>query len=286
MKWYIYLLCILLFSACRKDEKKQLKELVQQWYGKEIIFPKNIVFTQLIKDTIDFQFNQSGYKVLFYVDSVGCLSCKLQLSKWKDFIHQIDSMVEGDVPFLFFLELKDTREMLTILRRENFNIPVCIDTKGSLRQLNKFPDNPMFHAFLLDSNNLVSVIGNPVLNLSVQDLYMRKIKGNEKQPILPDTKLQVTQWEYDMGLVKLNQVKGLDIYLYNAGHEPFRIRGVTTSCNCTKAVYNWRDIQPGEKDRISIFYEADSSGDFLRTVTVYGNIPEKLLTLTLVGTVQ
>ena len=31
----------------------------------------------------------SSYKILVYIDSIGCSSCKLQLNKWKEFINEI-----------------------------------------------------------------------------------------------------------------------------------------------------------------------------------------------------
>ena len=273
-------------GSCRDQEKEDLTRLVQEWQGKEILFPKNAVFTRFLKDTVDYKIPESEYKILLYVDSVGCTSCKFQLNRWVDFIHQVDSITDIDIPVLFFLQMKDRKEMLSILRRENFNVPVCIDRDGAIDKLNHFPKNSSFHAFLLDRDNRVLVIGNPVMNLSVQDLYIQEIKGGKAVDKLPNTTLLIEQTEYDMGIVRQNSVKGIDIYLRNTGAIPFRIRGITTSCECTEAMCNWRDILPGEKDRITVYYDAEEPGEFWRTVTVYGNIPEKSITLNIIGKVE
>ena len=55
--------------------------LVQEWSGKEIKFPSRSVFTIQGKDTVDFDFEDADYKVVTYIDSVGCTSCKLNLER-------------------------------------------------------------------------------------------------------------------------------------------------------------------------------------------------------------
>ena len=61
-------------------------QLVREWEGKEIQFPSNSVFTIQGKDTIEYSGDNSDYKIVTYIDSIGCTSCKLQLQNWKDFI--------------------------------------------------------------------------------------------------------------------------------------------------------------------------------------------------------
>lgn len=42
------------------------------------------------------------YKILTYVDSVGCIGCKLQLTEWKKYIMEMDSLFDNSIQFLFF----------------------------------------------------------------------------------------------------------------------------------------------------------------------------------------
>jgi hypothetical protein len=43
---------------------------------------------------------EGDYKVLLYVDSVGCTSCKLRLWDWKALIAEADSAFAGKLSFL------------------------------------------------------------------------------------------------------------------------------------------------------------------------------------------
>jgi hypothetical protein len=167
---------LLLFFSCKgNDNRKEVARLVAEWQGKEIAFPDEMIFTRYLTDTIAYQMPESGYKVLVYVDSIGCTSCKLQLSKWKELIACTDSVTGGTVPFLFFFHAKDPKEINYLLKVDKFDLPVCIDKEDRLNRLNKFPSDITFQTFLLDKDNKVAVIGNPVHNLAVRDLYVKQI---------------------------------------------------------------------------------------------------------------
>ena len=79
MKHVVWIMCVWLLVSCSESRKEAVYRLVKEWTGKEIKFPEHSVFTVQGKDTVDFTFQDADYKVLVYVDSVGCTSCKLQL---------------------------------------------------------------------------------------------------------------------------------------------------------------------------------------------------------------
>ena len=200
-------------------------------------------------------------------------------------MHDVDSLSEGNVPFIFFFQTKNVRELMYILRRDNFSHPVCIDTEDSFNKLNRFPREMMFQTFLVDSENRVKVIGNPIHNLSVKDLYLKEIAGIEAES-LPVTTIEADSAEYHYGVVGENMTASRKIVLHNTGNEVFRIKGITTSCDCMTAESDWNEIPPGGKAAMTIEYKAEEPGDFWRTITIYGNIPEKSVTLDFWGTVR
>ena len=170
--------------------------------------------------------------------------------------------------FLFFFQSKDNKELRYILKRDNFRLPVCVDSQNEFGKLNRFPSELMFQTFLLDKDNRVKVIGNPIHNLSVKELYLKEIAGiKETEALALTTKKQ-------------------KVLLKNTGDVPFIIKGITTSCDCTTAEYDWKEIAPDEQKEIVVSYKGEEPGDFWRTVTVYGNIPDQSLILSFVGKVE
>lgn len=91
------------FLSCKgQTEKDQIGQLLKEWSGKEIKFPEGCVFSVYDKDFVYDTVPRTEYKIVTYIDSLGCSSCKLRHPAWKEFIRQLDSL-ELDVPVLFFL---------------------------------------------------------------------------------------------------------------------------------------------------------------------------------------
>lgn len=67
---------IFLFS-CKETDKERITRLMLEWQGREVQFPSKMTFTKLGFDTVDYKIPESEYKILVYVDSLGCTSCKL-----------------------------------------------------------------------------------------------------------------------------------------------------------------------------------------------------------------
>ena len=145
---YLNLIILLLFLlACQDKKKDEIKHLVSEWQGKEIRFPKDMVFARFATDTVDFTLPKSPHKVLVFVDSIGCTSCKLQLHRWKELIQYTDSITQGTVPFLFFFQSDDKKEIRYLLKKDNFDQTYL---HGSIRQterLNHFPADGDFKPF-------------------------------------------------------------------------------------------------------------------------------------------
>ena len=200
-------------------------------------------------------------------------------------MYEVNSLSDGNVPFIFFFQSKDVRELRYILKRDKFSHPVCIDTEDSFYRLNRFPGEMMFQTFLVDSENRVKVIGNPIHNLSVKDLYLKEIAGIDVSS-LSVTTIQSDSIEYHYGVVGENTTASKKIVFQNTGNEVFRIKGITTSCDCITAEYDWDEIPPGGKVAMTVKYKSGEPGDFWRTITIYGNIPEKSFTLDFWGTIR
>ncbi len=90
---------------------------------------------------------------------------------------EVDSVVSGLVPLLFYFHPKDLKEMRYVTRRDGFTYPVCFDERDELYRLNRFPSEMAFQTFLLDADNRVVALGNPVHNPEVKSLYLRLLRG-------------------------------------------------------------------------------------------------------------
>lgn len=264
------LLLTIFLSACQDKQKEIITLLVKEWQGKQILFPENMVFTKFASDTTNFVIPTSDYKVLVFVDSIGCTSCKLQLSRWKEFIRYTDSISQKNIPFLFFFQFDDQWEIHSLLIRENFDKPICLDRSDSLNQLNHFPKDIRFQVFLLDKNNKVVVIGNPVHNPNVKELYLEEI--SRKQPVAPiQTTVKVEKESLLLETIPLGKSKDTLFTLVNTGDQPLVIIDVTTTCGCAQTLFDKHPVQPGESLHIKVGVTPENKGLFDETITVKCN---------------
>ena len=283
--FYLYILLIATtFFSCHNEQKEKenkIAHLVSEWQGKQIQFPENLTFTRYLTDTTDFRIPQSEYKVLIYVDSIGCTSCKLQLHKWKELIEYTDSVTQGKVPFLFFMHPKDKLEIQYLLRGNEFDLPVCIDLKNKLNKLNHFKTDTTLQVFLLDNNNKVIVTGNPINDTNTKELYLKQITGKDNSnKNIPKTTAEACQTDIDFGTFNKSETKQTTIEVKNTRDNSLVIVDVSTTCGCTAATYDKRPAKPGESLRVGIKMTPKDTGFFDEVVTIkynsINNLPVKV----------
>lgn len=285
MKNIFLLFSVFILISCVRDKENKLREVVQKWEHKEILFPTHSVYTKLGRDTVNSPNFLSNYKVLTYVDSIGCTSCKLQLVRWREFIRELDSL-EQEVPVLFYLHPKKISEITLKLRQERFDYPVCIDEQDSLNKLNHFPTEMNFQTFLLDRDNKVVAIGNPIHNPKIKELYLDVILGREN--VAATANKGMTQASFDKKTIELgtfdwHRPQTVEFVMTNTGKEPLQIEGVTTSCDCVTATCSKETVPAGNKTTIKVTYTAEKPEPFYRTITVYCNTPDSPIELEISG---
>lgn len=184
----IYLLVLSCASCNNSTRKADVKKIVTEWAGKVIQFPEDVNCYVMGKDTISSLCSckfTADYKILLYVDSTGCSSCRLNLYEWVNLIEEADSLFQNKLSFLFYFQPKSVEDYSLLFIRERFNYPIFVDTVNSINQLNDFPQSVEYHCFLLDKDNKVLLIGNPILNNKIWDLYKSLISGKKQLEYLP-----------------------------------------------------------------------------------------------------
>jgi len=85
----------------------------------------------------------------------------------------------------------------------------------------------------------------------------------------------LTEHEYD------TLVQGIEAECYftfeNTGNIPIIISKVDATCGCTSTFWPDRPILPGEVEEISIIYDAEKTGEFYKSITVWSNAGKTIL---------
>lgn len=288
MKYIMLLVLFLSLGGCSGGSSKDnITNLLKEWVGKTILYPSNCYFTVYGKDTVKHSMWDAQYKIVNYVDSMGCLSCKLNLSKWKVFIVELDSIYTGKTTTALFLSSKRRKEILHLLKRENFDYPICIDEADSFNKLNHFPTEPAYQTFLLDEDDKVLAIGNPINNPKVKELYLKIIQGEkvaqEKETEVINTKVAIDKTSISLGRFDWQKEQKVTFTLKNTGNKPLVVQDINTSCGCTSVSYSKEPVQPGRELNLEVTYKAEHPEHFNKTLTVYCNTESSPLILKIMG---
>ena len=76
--------------------------IVKDLLGQNLVLPDSLIFFNSDGQSIDVTIQKTKCRIVMYVDSIGCISCKLKLAKWKQFIVDVDSLSERNTSFLFY----------------------------------------------------------------------------------------------------------------------------------------------------------------------------------------
>ena len=167
------------------------------------------------------------------------------MPRWKEFMHEVDSLAQGKVPFVFYFHPKDVKELRYITRRDAFTYPVCLDEKDDFNALNRFPGEMTFQSFLLNRENKVIAIGNPVHNPKVKELYLQRLtNGKMPSSSVAMTDVSVNTANMDFGTFPQSEKQEYKFVLTNEGNNLLVIQDVTTSCGCTKVSYSKEPVRP------------------------------------------
>jgi len=286
---YIIILSLTLpfLFSCKQSENKKLqsKAIIAEWVGKGIKFPQNIECFKIDSTIQCPEINRENFKILLYVDSVGCTSCRTKLMEWKILINQSDTIFENKPDFLYFFQIKSNgiRELKMVLRNNRFDYPVFVDKENAIMRLNNFPKETQYQCFLLDKNNKVLAIGNPVLNPKIWELYKSQIAGGKQTEPEILTTVKADKTVYDYGTIRKGSVNPATFTITNTGNHPLIISRVSASCGCTNVSWDKQPVESGKTAIIRVEMKPEETGRFSKTIELLCNVKESPVKLTLEG---
>ncbi len=162
---------IIIISACVAISCNTPKTKIAKLLGQEISFDVKL---RIIGDSTAVpDYKNEKVKLLIYYDSLGCNTCRIQnLNDWKVLINEADDL-NGllGIHIIFTPRRKAPNEIPRLLRIENFQYPVYIDYTGEFYNRNKILIDRYGEVTLLDKNNKVVLVGNPISNDAMWNLF-------------------------------------------------------------------------------------------------------------------
>lgn len=283
----LLLISTLVFSfACKSKQEQEAETIIKEWVGKEIIFPDNLKCMVQGEDTICEDYFDKTYKIFLYIDSGGCTKCKTRIPEWSNLIDEAEKNFGDKLSIIMVSHPNEKKSLNELAMNCRFNHPIFIDSANIINKWNHFPVSDTYKCFLLDEKNKVLLVGNPIYNPTIWQLYKEMITGTSKTDAHNESITTVTtdKSTVEFGKSAVGQKLTGSFIIYNTGKAPLIIYNIETSCGCTSV--NWDKKPQKTSSKINYIINIKSSGYLHKTIDVYCNIPNSPLKLSIKGWVD
>jgi len=171
-----FFVVLLLCSCSNNNIVKDIEQLMDQ----QITLSSDWNTIWKGKDVVLNGFIEAPIKMMVWYDSLVCGACEVnKMHRWYNIVDYADSLSQWFSIIFLFSPTKESMSRLSMsLKAEKFDYPIFIDQNASFaKQNSKIPKNQNLHSFLLDKDNKVVLIGNPLNNPSLWRLYKRNIQN-------------------------------------------------------------------------------------------------------------
>ena len=193
----VYFLIILVCFGCTKTKKanKILEKQIATLKDDCIIFPNDMIPFCLGNEYPDTTLLDRSFKMIVYIDKEGCTNCKLRsLIPLYMFMTEYRNLENFGV--IIILNTNNIDSAKQIIKEINFSATVFFDLNNSFKLLNPhIPQEERLQTFLINENGHVLLVGSPIRNSSLRDLYLEQITGLQNQEASPKTILEMDKRE-------------------------------------------------------------------------------------------
>lgn len=261
---YITAVLSILLTSCHISNRNETN-IVAEWVGKEVSIPEQLKF-QILGEEIDIDALATDYKIINYVDSTGCTSCRMKLPLWNEIIDELHSLPDVSIECLTIVNSSDINDIENLLKRDVYLHPVAVDSTNIFSQLNELSPRYEYNTFLLDVDNKVLAIGNPVINPKIKELYKQIILNGEEDFLTGFNEVYARSF----GTARRNSTFTTNFSVPNKGNDTLHIQALIPSCDCVKVTSNSDIILPHAENEFSLILNTDSlAGDFFRYVDIF-----------------
>lgn len=169
----------LILGSC-KDKSEEIQEKIFMMKSAPIHLPLDEM-SCWINDSIQANrpWEQAQIRLVVYIDSFICTECTMNsLYLWYDY-----TMIEKKYKDLFQLcfiiksNRKDEQSLVSAFRYTGLNHPIYIDTTNTFMKANpNIPIEEPYHTFLLNKNDSVVLVGDPLKNTQIKNLYEKTLE--------------------------------------------------------------------------------------------------------------
>jgi hypothetical protein len=142
--------------------------------GQRVVIPENVVTYSTEKGYGVFHTSSIPRKqFIYFFDSTACSTCQLKhLFELTPLFDKEKEDATLNVSVVFSPQKKKAKLFLEELPYYNIEHEIVVDSSASFMRINPFlPSEPMFHTFLLDEQGKIIMVGDPLQNPKMWQVF-------------------------------------------------------------------------------------------------------------------
>lgn len=170
MRYYMFALFVSLCACSIPIKESREAKIVKELTGKELVFNNNL-FADAAKDDQSSRdvFQQKTSKIVTIVN-YDCGPCRESIKKWKEYFNG------KNIPFILIVRGGDEEFYNDIRSKESSSFRyIYYDMNNMFELTNKIPQDIRLRTFLINRENKIRIIGNPLFNKDIAKLYDEEI---------------------------------------------------------------------------------------------------------------
>lgn len=172
----LLILCVSILSACHRELTENVSKMMHKSVQLNTADMDIVNQHGNIYNSVD---SNNTFTLVVFNDESDCMSCKVsKLNEWHRFLTQVYDAHHGvNVCYIFSPNNENISNVRTLLSEQNFRHPVFIDSNHIFKKANQWiPLESMYHTFLLDKDNKIVLVGNPLQNQKINQMFFEIIK--------------------------------------------------------------------------------------------------------------
>ena len=171
-----FLLLAMCAFACGEAKAPDAIAQAKKLYGEKIEFPAE--YFSIVAEGKTFSIDEElakPLKIVTYLDKNSCSECALKiLLHWSKLLQELSGNSIGFIPVIY---PSDTSELIDALEKLQIGFPLLYDIEDKFLDINKLRNALAINrTFLLDSDNKIIVIGEPLASEKLWQVYKNTLK--------------------------------------------------------------------------------------------------------------
>ena len=193
--YFLFLIAACSFITACESNKSKIKKTMEQMQSAQIVIPYDKLdcwTSDSLKEILPWK--NAKLKLVHYVDSAQCSSCYLVKKQALEPLIKMEEESNNQFCNLFIVQpggkSRNWKMLTDNFKHKSTPATLFIDSLNVFMEVNpNIPSESMYHTFLLDDNNKVILVGNPMLNKQIEDMMLSIVEEKLGKSLIQQNRL-------------------------------------------------------------------------------------------------